>query len=125
MEKIYPGIPVTDEESKPLLGPELPSEVAAGAPFIAACLTAAPGSTIVLMDPETLAHPDSQFALGSLLSRTAATGVHVVAATDSDCIFHAASEDVRLGCLPADTVTIRHYRPGPQGRHRRHRCYQR
>jgi hypothetical protein len=112
MEEIYPGIPVTDEEGGPFLGPTLRCEVAAGAPFITACLTAAPGSTIVLMYPEALAHPDSQFALGDLLSQTAAAGVHVVAATHSDCIFHAASEAVRLGCLPVGTVTIRHYRPG-------------
>jgi predicted ATPase len=81
-------------------------------PIVVAGLVAKEGSMLVVDSPEAHLHPSAQSAMGSFLSRLAASGVQVVIETHSDHIINgirlAAVDD--LHPLERGDVVINHLR---------------
>jgi predicted ATPase len=84
-------------------------------PIIIACLSAKPGSLLLLENPEAHLHPRGQSALGLLLSLCANDGVQVVVETHSDHVLNGirlaakrkdiAPQDVALHFFTRDVET--------------------
>lgn len=72
-------------------------------PIVVACLTARPGSLVLLENPEAHVHPRGQTAMARLACAAAAVGAQVVVETHSDHVLNGARLSVKNGPLePAD-----------------------
>ena len=77
-------------------------------PIVVACLSAAPGSLLLIENPEAHLHPLGQFAMGDLLARSAHDGVQIVVETHSDHVLNGIRLAVKRQLLrPLDVAT--HY----------------
>lgn len=68
-------------------------------PIITACLAAAPGSLLIVENPEAQLHPRGQAAIGRLLALTAAGGVQVIMESHSDHVLNGIRLAVKEGAL--------------------------
>ncbi len=72
-------------------------------PVVTACLSATPGSLLIIENPEAQLHPKGQAALGRLLALTAAAGAQVIVETHSDHVLNGIRLAAKEGRVnPAD-----------------------
>ncbi|MCT7986461.1 DUF3696 domain-containing protein [Laspinema sp. A4] len=75
-------------------------------PIVAAVLSLAPGSLLLLEHPETLLHSKAQVKLGELFSLAASAGIQVVVETHSDHLLNGIRLAVHGGRLAPEDVQI-------------------
>jgi predicted ATPase len=75
-------------------------------PVVVACLAAAPGSLLLIENPEAHLHPNGQAVLGHLCALAAAGGAQVVVETHSDHVLNAIRLAVKRRDLAADDVAV-------------------
>ncbi|MGI5340560.1 AAA family ATPase [Streptomyces sp. CA-181903] len=84
-------------------------------PIVVACLTAAPGSLILLENPEAHLHPKGQSRMAALISAAAATGAQMVVETHSDHVLNGIRIAVKRGALRPDDAIIHFFRGNGAG----------
>jgi predicted ATPase len=84
-------------------------------PIVLACLTARPGSMILLENPEAHVHPQGQSAMGRLTCAAAAIGAQLVVETHSDHILNGVRLEVKRGALSPDDVALHYFRREDDG----------
>jgi len=77
-------------------------------PVVVACLSAGPGSLILLENPEAHLHPRGQSAMAALIARAAASGAQLVVETHSDHVLNGVRLAVKRGVLKGRQTAI-HY----------------
>ena len=75
-------------------------------PIVAAVLSLAPGSLLLLEHPETLLHSSAQVKLGELFSLAASAGIQVVLETHSDHLLNGIRLAVHGGRLAPEDVQL-------------------
>jgi predicted ATPase len=103
----------------PVSGTRRPTNVGFGLtyvlPIITACLTAKPGSMVLLENPEAHVHPQGQSAMARLTCAAAAAGAQLVVETHSDHILNGVRLAVKRGLLPPDGVALHYFRREDDG----------
>jgi predicted ATPase len=77
-------------------------------PLVVACLSAGPGSLLLLENPEAHLHPHGQTAMTELIARTAAAGAQVIVETHSDHVLNGVRLAVKRGILTGAQTAV-HY----------------
>ncbi|APU17217.1 MULTISPECIES: AAA family ATPase [Actinoalloteichus] len=88
-------------------------------PIIVACLTAVPGSLIMLENPEAHLHPRGQSMMTELACRAVANGAQLIVETHSDHVLNAVRLAVKRDLLSTGDVRLHYFeqtREGPQVR---------
>jgi predicted ATPase len=80
-------------------------------PIVVACLTARPGSLVLLENPEAHLHPMGQTRMAELAAATAAQGAQVIMETHSDHVINGVRLAVKQGRI-APGQTVFHYFTG-------------
>jgi predicted ATPase len=75
-------------------------------PILVAVLSAAPGTLLLLENPEAHLHPQGQARMGDLLALAASAGVQIVVETHSDHVLNGVRLAVRNGRLACDAVSL-------------------
>lgn len=105
----------------PVSRPRRPTNVGFGLtyvlPIIIACLTATPGSMILLENPEAHVHPQGQSAMARLACATAAIGAQLVVETHSDHILNGVRLAVKRQVLPAEQIALHYFKREDDGIH--------
>lgn len=78
-------------------------------PVIVACLDAAPGSLLLIENPEAHLHPRGQAVLGRLCALAAAGGAQVIVETHSDHVLNAVRLAVKRQEIPASHVSLQFF----------------
>jgi len=103
----------------PVSTPRRPTNVGFGLtyvlPIITACLTAKPGSMILLENPEAHVHPQGQSAMARLTCAAAAAGAQLVVETHSDHILNGLRLAVKRGLLPSRDVALHYFKREDEG----------
>ncbi len=86
-------------------------------PVIVACLTASPGSLVLIENPEAHIHPQGQSAMARLTCAAAAIGAQVVVETHSDHILNGVRLAVKHGDLSAQDVALHYFKREDDGIH--------
>ena len=84
-------------------------------PIVLACLTARPGSMILLENPEAHIHPQGQTAMARLTCAAAAIGAQLVVETHSDHILNGVRLAVKRGLLRPDEVALHYFQREDEG----------
>ena len=84
-------------------------------PIIVACLTATPGSMILLENPEAHVHPQGQSAMARLTCAAAHAGAQLVVETHSDHILNGVRVAVKRNLLPAKDVVLHYFTRADNG----------
>ncbi|MDT3726170.1 DUF3696 domain-containing protein [Streptomyces sp. DSM 41972] len=79
-------------------------------PVVVACLSARPGTLILLENPEAHLHPQGQTWMAYLACATAASGAQVVMETHSDHVLNGLRLQVKNGRLAADGTAVHYFR---------------
>ncbi|MBK9263258.1 MAG: DUF3696 domain-containing protein [Polyangiaceae bacterium] len=77
--------------------------------ILAAVLSARPGATLVIENPEAHLHPRGQVRMANLLARAAAAGVQVVLETHSDHVLNGVRLAVFDGILAPEATCIHYF----------------
>ncbi len=75
-------------------------------PVLVACLSAPPGSLLLVENPEAHLHPSGQAIMGNLCAAAAASGVQVVVETHSDHVLNAIRLAIKRQQLPPESAVI-------------------
>ena len=75
-------------------------------PIVIACLTATPGSMILLENPEAHVHPRGQSAMARMTCAAIAAGAQVIVETHSDHILNGVRLAVKNEVIPAGDVVL-------------------
>ena len=78
-------------------------------PIVIACLTATPGSMILLENPEAHVHPRGQSAMARMTCAAAAAGAQVIVETHSDHILNGVRLAVKNEVIPARDVALHYF----------------
>lgn len=84
-------------------------------PIVVAALTAIPGRTLVVENPEVHLHPKAQQAIGVFLSDVAAHGIQVIIETHSDHVLNGVRLAVKRRRLAPGDAAIHYFRSGQSG----------
>lgn len=84
-------------------------------PIVVACLTAEPGSLVLLENPEAHLHPRGQTRIAALVSAAAAQGAQLVVETHSDHVLNGVRLAVKRGVLAPDKAVLHYFRGGATG----------
>ncbi|MVO90465.1 DUF3696 domain-containing protein [Streptomyces sp. p1417] len=84
-------------------------------PVVVACLTAKPGSLILLENPEAHLHPRGQTWMASIAAAAAAQGAQLVIETHSDHVLNGVRLAVKRGVLAPDHTVFHFFRSGVKG----------
>ncbi|CAM5236308.1 AAA family ATPase [Streptomyces coeruleorubidus] len=79
-------------------------------PIVVACLSAKPGTLILLENPEAHLHPQGQTWMAYLASAAAASGAQIVMETHSDHVLNGLRLRVKQGLLSADATAVHYFR---------------
>ncbi|MCG7413345.1 DUF3696 domain-containing protein [Microbacterium aurum] len=79
-------------------------------PVVLACLTARPGSLILLENPEAHVHPRGQTAMARLACAASASGAQVVVETHSDHILNGTRLAVKSALIQPSAVRLNYFR---------------
>ncbi len=79
-------------------------------PIVVACLTARPGSLVLLENPEAHLHPQGQTRMAGLAAAAAAQGAQLIVETHSDHVLNGARLAVKRGLLVPDQVVLHYFR---------------
>lgn len=75
-------------------------------PILVAVLSSAPGTLILLENPEAHLHPKGQAMMGELLARAAACGIQIIVETHSDHVLNGVRVAVHDGKLRPEDVQL-------------------
>ena len=78
-------------------------------PILVAVLSSAPGSLLLIENPEAHLHPKGQAQMGDLLARAASGGVQVVVETHSDHVLNGIRVAVHDGKIRPDDVQLHYF----------------
>ncbi|UCM90906.1 AAA family ATPase [Streptomyces marincola] len=84
-------------------------------PIVVACLTAVPGSLILLENPEAHLHPKGQSRMAALIAAGAVCGAQLVVETHSDHVLNGVRLAVKRGVLRPDDTVIHFFRGDGSG----------
>ncbi|MFF9071996.1 DUF3696 domain-containing protein [Streptomyces sp. NPDC014735] len=84
-------------------------------PIVVACLTAGPGSLILLENPEAHLHPRGQSRMASLIAAAASAGAQLVVETHSDHVLDGTRLAVKQGRLAAGDTAVHFFRGNGAG----------
>lgn len=84
-------------------------------PIVVACLTAGPGSLILLENPEAHLHPRGQSRMASLIAAAASAGAQLVVETHSDHVLDGTRLAVKQGRLAAADTAVHFFRGNGAG----------
>ncbi|MFI1304965.1 AAA family ATPase [Streptomyces sioyaensis] len=84
-------------------------------PVVVACLTARPGSLVLLENPEAHLHPRGQTRMAALVAAAAAQGAQLVVETHSDHVLNGVRLAVKRGVLAPDGAVLHYFRGGTTG----------
>ncbi|MEU6976814.1 DUF3696 domain-containing protein [Streptomyces sp. NPDC046371] len=84
-------------------------------PIVVACLTAGPGSLILLENPEAHLHPRGQSRMASLIAAAASAGAQLVVETHSDHVLDGIRLAVKQGRLAAADAAVHFFRGNGAG----------
>lgn len=84
-------------------------------PIVVACLTAGPGSLILLENPEAHLHPRGQSRMASLIAAAASAGAQLVVETHSDHVLDGTRLAVKQGRLAAEDTAVHFFRGNGAG----------
>ncbi|MFE7271746.1 DUF3696 domain-containing protein [Streptomyces sp. NPDC057623] len=84
-------------------------------PIVVACLTAMPGSLVLLENPEAHLHPRGQTRMAALVSAAAAQGAQLVVETHSDHVLNGVRLAAKRGVLAPDKAVLHYFRGGSTG----------
>ncbi|MFG2984433.1 DUF3696 domain-containing protein [Streptomyces sp. NPDC048258] len=84
-------------------------------PIVVACLTAGPGSLILLENPEAHLHPRGQSRMASLIAAAASAGAQLIVETHSDHVLDGTRLAVRQGRLAAGDTAVHFFRGNGAG----------
>jgi predicted ATPase len=105
----------------PVSGTRRPTNVGFGLtyalPIVIACLTATPGSMVLLENPEAHVHPQGQSALAQLACTAASHGAQLVVETHSDHILNGVRLAVKRQVLSAEQVALHYFKREDDGIH--------
>ncbi|MCX4758283.1 AAA family ATPase [Kitasatospora purpeofusca] len=79
-------------------------------PIVVACLSAQPGSLILLENPEAHLHPQGQTWLAYLAVAAVAAGAQVIVETHSDHVLNGLRIAVKDGRIPASSTAVHFFR---------------
>ncbi|MFK0015472.1 DUF3696 domain-containing protein [Streptomyces sp. NPDC091027] len=79
-------------------------------PIVVACLTARPGSLILLENPEAHLHPQGQTRMAALTAAAAAQGAQLIVETHSDHVINGVRLAVKQRRLAPDQVVLHYFR---------------
>jgi predicted ATPase len=82
-------------------------------PVITACLSAEPGSLLIIENPEAQLHPRGQAALGQLMAATAAGGVQLIVETHSDHVLNGIRLAVKNNVLDCECSALHFFSRAP------------
>ncbi|MGW9370992.1 AAA family ATPase [Streptomyces xanthophaeus] len=83
-------------------------------PIVVACLTAQPGSLILLENPEAHLHPQGQTSLAYLATAACAAGAQLVVETHSDHVLNGLRISVKNDRIPASATAVHFFRRSGQ-----------
>lgn len=78
-------------------------------PLVVGCLVAAPGTLLLLENPEAHLHPQGQSALGELMVRSASEGVQIIVETHSDHVLNGIRLAVKRGLIDPEQIVIHYF----------------
>lgn len=84
-------------------------------PIVVACLTAAPGSLLLLENPEAHLHPKGQSRMAALVAAAAAGGAQLVVETHSDHVLNGVRIAVKRGALQPNHAVVHFFRGNGSG----------
>lgn len=85
-------------------------------PVVVACVSARPGSLIIIENPEAQLHPRGQVAMGELIARAAQSGAQVILETHSDHVLNGIRLAVKRKLIAAGNTKLHFFaRKGPVG----------
>lgn len=84
-------------------------------PIVVACLTAAPGSLLLLENPEAHLHPKGQSRMAALVAAAAAGGAQLVVETHSDHVLNGVRIAVKRGALQPNDAVVHFFRGNGSG----------
>ncbi|MET8180355.1 DUF3696 domain-containing protein [Streptomyces sp. NPDC005336] len=79
-------------------------------PIVVACLTARPGSLVLLENPEAHLHPQGQTRMAGLAAAAAAQGAQLIVETHSDHVLNGVRLAVKRGLLTPDQAVLHFFR---------------
>lgn len=79
-------------------------------PIITACLSAPPGSLILIENPESHLHPSGQSAIGEFLARVAASGVQLIVESHSDHVLNGIRRAIKNEIIAPESVAIHFFK---------------
>ncbi|MFC5214733.1 AAA family ATPase [Streptomyces coerulescens] len=79
-------------------------------PIVVACLSAGPGSLILLENPEAHLHPRGQSRMAALLAAAASAGAQLIVETHSDHVLNGLRLAVKNGAIPASDTAVHYFR---------------
>ncbi|WP_328718933.1 DUF3696 domain-containing protein [Streptomyces sp. NBC_00247] len=79
-------------------------------PIVVACLSAVPGSLILLENPEAHLHPRGQSRMAALIAAAASAGAQLIVETHSDHVLDGTRLAVKQGRLAAAETAIHYFR---------------
>ncbi|MGW1881570.1 AAA family ATPase [Streptomyces sp. NPDC001970] len=83
-------------------------------PIVVACLTAGPGSLVLLENPEAHLHPRGQARMAALIAAAAAAGAQLVVETHSDHVLNGLRIAVKTKRIAASDTAVHFFRNGGQ-----------
>ncbi len=83
-------------------------------PIVVACLTARPGSLILLENPEAHLHPQGQTSLAYLAAAACAAGAQLIVETHSDHVLNGLRISVKNGRIAAASTAVHFFRRNDQ-----------
>ncbi|MER5211568.1 DUF3696 domain-containing protein [Streptomyces sp. NPDC002838] len=84
-------------------------------PLVVACLTAPPGSLVLLENPEAHLHPRGQTKMAELAAAAAAQGAQLVVETHSDHVLNGMRLSVKRGLLEPEQALVHYFRGSADG----------
>lgn len=79
-------------------------------PIVVACLSAQPGSLILLENPEAHLHPQGQTWMAHLTAAAVASGAQVILETHSDHVLNGLRLSVKSSVIPAAHTAVHYFR---------------
>lgn len=84
-------------------------------PIVVACLTARPGSLVLLENPEAHLHPHGQTRMAGLAAAAAAQGAQLIVETHSDHVLNGVRLAVKQGLLTPGQAVLHYFRGNGAG----------
>jgi predicted ATPase len=81
-------------------------------PILVAILSSAPGTLILLENPEAHLHPRGQTKMGELFALAAASGLQILVETHSDHLLNGVRLAVHSGQIPPNKVVLHYFTRG-------------